>query len=132
MNKDLKVILLSGKGAKAIPTDSRNVFSNSIEWLISAFNLNGLDDINIVGGKDIEKLGLENPKVKFIYNPIWTVSGEWKDANSICFLRNIFIRYQIFLKRVSYQKIARLGTRNKKKFCFLLKMPVLIIIMWFS
>tara|TARA_Y100001968_G_scaffold332697_1_gene391861 strand:- start:2211 stop:5291 length:3081 start_codon:yes stop_codon:yes gene_type:complete len=75
MSEKVKVVLLAGRGIKQVPKYSESYFSTSLEWLINAFNQNGIDDITIVGGKGIESIELEDMNVKYIFNPSWDVTG---------------------------------------------------------
>ena len=71
----MKIIILSAKGVNQIPFEMDKEPQTTLEWLSSAFNKNDFNDINIVGGKDIENLSLHNLEAKYIYNPKWNETG---------------------------------------------------------
>ena len=65
----MKVIILSAKGVDELPLKMVKEPQTTLEWLGSAFSKNDFNDINVVGGKDIEKLSLHNLEAKYFYNP---------------------------------------------------------------
>ena len=71
----MKVIILSAKGVDVFPLKMDNEPQTTLEWLGSSFNKNDFNDINIVGGKDIETLSLHNLEAKYFYNPKWDETG---------------------------------------------------------
>ena len=71
----MKIIILSAKGVDEFPLKMDNEPQTTLEWLGSAFNKNGFNDINVVGGKDIEKLRLHNLEANYFYNPKWNETG---------------------------------------------------------
>ena len=71
----MKIIILSAKGVDEFPLKMEKEPQTTLEWLGSAFNKNGFNDINVVGGKDIEKLRLHKLEANYFYNPKWNETG---------------------------------------------------------
>ena len=57
----MKTIILAGLGAKQLPKNSR--FQTSLAWILNSLNNSGLEDINIVAGKEIENIDFVSKKI---------------------------------------------------------------------
>ncbi|MGL1890185.1 MAG: PEP-utilizing enzyme [Spirochaetaceae bacterium] len=74
------IILAAGKGNihlssdKSIPKCLEDFDKNStiLDKALEAFNKNGIEDINIVGGFEIEKIMSNYPSLKYFYNEKWS------------------------------------------------------------
>ncbi len=47
----------------------------TLPWLLDALRRNGIEDVVVVGGKDIDVLSARYPAVQFRFNPHWATSG---------------------------------------------------------
>ncbi len=66
----MHAIILAAGGVKKLPGHDAK-FNTSLEWSIHAYKENGITQISVIGGKEIEKLANQFPSVRFYYNPQW-------------------------------------------------------------
>jgi len=69
--KKVHAIILAAGGLKKLPIGQQQRFHTSLEWLIHAYRKNGIENITVIGGKQIEKLGKQFEDVQFYFNPEW-------------------------------------------------------------
>ena len=69
----MKTILLAGLGAKKLPNNSR--FRTSLAWILNSLNNSGLEDINIVAGKEIENIDFVSKETNIRHNRLWSRTG---------------------------------------------------------
>ncbi len=70
MERSVHAIILAARGVKCLP-GQRAQMDTSLEWLVHAFRENGIEQITVIGGKNIDRMAEEFPGVHFLYNPQW-------------------------------------------------------------
>ena len=69
----MKAIVLAGLGSKELPKNPS--FRTSLTWIINSLQNSGLEDINVVSGKETEDLLSISKEVNIIYNNNWAETG---------------------------------------------------------
>ena len=69
----MKAIILAARGITNLPSSVD--LKTNLSWIINSMREAGIEDINIVGGKNIEDLKIFDKDIKIIYNNMWNDTG---------------------------------------------------------
>ena len=69
----MKAIILAARGITNLPSSTG--LKTNLSWIINSMKEGGIEDIYVVGGKNIEDLKILDRDIKIIYNNMWNVTG---------------------------------------------------------